>query len=263
MTWLRSIVSTSCAAVAERVVRSCSSARVSDDSGRTCGAAPAGGPPAPTPPSAIPRRPRSGGNDGTAAAWPPISARRGPSRRRDAARKQARFRGGDRLDSKVIRKCIDDLTRQHLRRIEVLAAGCAAAGFEQKCLTDHEDRQECHRLRAPRQRGAAAVDAARGQPGAVRDAQPESGAASRARDSRAAPRRGARHRVAASTTTASLRVEASDGLGDASRRSVTGSARGSPAASSRAASRWWCRGSAASRRSCTARRGGRSCRTRS
>ena len=50
-------------------------------------------------------------------------------------------------------------------------------------------------------------------------------------------------------TEGDLRVEASDSIGDGPRASsATASAKGSPARSSRAASRSWCRASAASRR---------------
>ena len=73
-------------------------------------------------------------------------------------------------------------------------------------------RRDLPTRRSPRARVAAAVDAARSQPGALGDAEPALGAASRARDSREAPRHRARPRDAAPRKTASCTSKASDGL---------------------------------------------------
>ena len=98
------------------------------------------------------------------------------------------------------------------------------------------------------------VDAARSQPGAVGHAEPEIGAAPRARD----PRRATTAPCAASSSLLTTRrascgsrpPTASTGRAP---RSATESARASRAGSSRAAGRSSCRASAASRCSCTAR----------
>ena len=102
-------------------------------------------------------------------------------------------------------------------------------------------------------RGPAALDAARGQPGAVGHAEPQGRrctACSRCSRSHHGAVRGL---VTLLHDDGELHVEASDGLDDASRAGpLSASAKGSPARSSRAASRSSCRASAASRRSSTA-----------
>ena len=95
--------------------------------------------------------------------------------------------------------------------------------------------------RRPRARVAAAVDAARSQPGALGHAEPALGAAPRARDSRQAPRHRPQPGRRCCTTTASCTSRPPTASTRRRTRSATASAKASSARSSRAASRSSCR----------------------
>ena len=100
-----------------------------------------------------------------------------------------------------------------------------------------------------RARRPAAVDAARGQPGAVGHANLKS-ALHRVLEILARHHGAVRGMVTLLHETASCTSRRRTASDDRARRSATGSAKASPARSSRAASRSSCRASAASRRSC-------------